>query len=263
MKLREFIKKLLEEAGDIAIAKQETLSVSQKKDQSLVSEVDYEIELFLKERILKKFEKDLCIGEEFGFENMLTESQKRIWAIDPIDGTNPYTKGLPTWGICVGLMCEKTPLAGGFYMPKTKEIFIGEKGKGATRNSKKLPFLKEMQIEKQTMIFVPSSQKKFFNFNFIGKSAAYGSASTHIAYTAAGCAIAALVDRPQIWDILAPLAILEEVGGGGFLPNGNPIDLISMADGKKIEGPVFFGKRENIEKVLPNIEIFPNPKIKQ
>ena len=137
MKLREFIKKLLEEAGDIAIAKQETLSVSQKKDQSLVSEVDYEIELFLKERILKKFEKDLCIGEEFGFENMLTESQKRIWAIDPIDGTNPYTKGLPTWGICVGLMCEKTPLAGGFYMPKTKEIFIGEKGKGATRNSKK------------------------------------------------------------------------------------------------------------------------------
>ena len=263
MKLREFIKKLLEEAGDIAIAKQETLSVSQKKDQSLVSEVDYEIELFLKERILKKFEKDLCIGEEFGFENMLTESQKRIWAIDPIDGTNPYTKGLPTWGICVGLMCEKTPLAGGFYMPKTKEIFIGEKGKGATRNSKKLPFLKEMQIEKQTMIFVPSSQKKFFNFNFIGKSAAYGSASTHIAYTAAGCAIAALVDRPQIWDILAPLAILEEVGGGGFLPNGNPIDLISMADGKKIEGPVFFGKRENIEKVLPNIEIFPNPKRKQ
>ena len=262
MKLREFIKKLLEEAGDIAIAKQETLSVSQKKDQSLVSEVDYEIELFLKERILKKFEKDLCIGEEFGFENMLTESQKRIWAIDPIDGTNPYTKGLPTWGICVGLMCEKTPLAGGFYMPKTKEIFIGEKGKGATRNSKKLPFLKEMQIEKQTMIFVPSSQKKFFNFNFIGKSAAYGSASTHIAYTAAGCAIAALVDRPQIWDILAPLAILEEVGGGGFLPDGNPIDLISMADGKKIEGPVFFGKRENIEKVLPNIEIFPNPKRK-
>ena len=260
--MREFIKKLLEEAGDIAIAKQETLSVSQKKDQSLVSEVDYEIELFLKERILKKFEKDLCIGEEFGFENMLTESQKRIWAIDPIDGTNPYTKGLPTWGICVGLMCEKTPLAGGFYMPKTKEIFIGEKGKGATRNSKKLPFLKEMQIEKQTMIFVPSSQKKFFNFNFIGKSAAYGSASTHIAYTAAGCAIAALVDRPQIWDILAPLAILEEVGGGGFLPDGNPIDLISMADGKKIEGPVFFGKRENIEKVLPNIEIFPNPKRK-
>ena len=49
--MREFIKKLLEEAGDIAIAKQETLSVSQKKDQSLVSEVDYEIELFLKESL--------------------------------------------------------------------------------------------------------------------------------------------------------------------------------------------------------------------
>ena len=60
--MREFIKKLLEEAGDIAIAKQETLSVSQKKDQSLVSEVDYEIELFLKEKILKKFKKDLFIG---------------------------------------------------------------------------------------------------------------------------------------------------------------------------------------------------------
>ena len=83
--MREFIKKLLEEAGDIAIAKQETLSVSQKKDQSLVSEVDYEIELFLKEKILKKFKKDLFIGEEFGLKNILTENQKRIWAIDPID----------------------------------------------------------------------------------------------------------------------------------------------------------------------------------
>lgn len=260
--MREFIKKLLEEAGDIAIAKQETLSVSQKKDQSLVSEVDYEIELFLKEKILKKFKKDLFIGEEFGLKNILTENQKRIWAIDPIDGTNPYTKGLPTWGICVGLMQEKTPLAGGFYMPKTKELFMGERGKGATRNSKKIPILKEMQIEKQTMVFVPSSQKRFFNFNFVGKSVAYGSASTHIAYTAAGCSIAALVDRPQIWDILAPLAILQEVGGGGFYPNGNPIDLFSMAEGKKIEGPVFFGKRENIEKILPNIEIFPNTKRK-
>ena len=72
--MREFIKKLLEEAGDIAIAKQETLSVSQKKDQSLVSEVDYEIELFLKEKILKKFKKDLFIGEEFGLKNILTEN---------------------------------------------------------------------------------------------------------------------------------------------------------------------------------------------
>lgn len=260
--MKYFIKKLLEEAGDIAIAKQANLSVRQKKDQSLVSEVDYEIELFLKKRILKKFSKDLFIGEEFGIENLLTEHQKRIWAIDPIDGTNPYTKGLPTWGICIGLMYENIPLAGGFYMPKTKEIFIAEKGKGATRNGKKLSFLKEMETDKQTMVFVPSSQKRFFDFRFSGKSIAYGSASTHIAYTAGGCALAALVDRPQIWDILAPLAILEEVGGGGFLPTGDPLDLFSMVEGKKIEGPVFFGLRENVEKIIPNIEIFSKPKIK-
>ncbi|MED5579871.1 MAG: inositol monophosphatase [Nitrospinota bacterium] len=257
-----FIKKLLEEAGEIAISKQEKLTVHRKKDQSLVSEVDYEIELFLKNRILKEFPNDLFIGEEYGIENFRKERQKRIWAIDPIDGTNPYIKGLPTWGICIGLMDENTPLAGGFYMPKTKELFIGEKGKGATINGKKMLNLKEIEIEKQAVVFVPSSRKRFFNFRFSGKSVAYGSASTHIAYTAAGCGIAALVDRPKIWDVLAPLAILKEVGGGGFLPNGHSIDLLSMVEGKKIEGPVFFGTRENVEKVLPNIEIFPRPEIK-
>lgn len=256
----EFIKKTLIDAGELALSFTNNAKGIQKQDRSLVSEADFEVERFILSCLKISYPNDNVIGEELGSGEMQYPKNHRLWAVDPIDGTNPFLNGLPTWGVSIGVMENGKPIAGGFYMPIVDEMFLALAGEGATRNGKILPNLKDMEITNQTVMLGPSSRKRFYKLDYPGKSVAYGSASAHVAYAATGGVIAALVDRPQIWDILGPLAVLQEVGGGAYHPDGHSLDLQNLANGEKAEGPVFFGLKENAEKIFPLIEVYPRPK---
>lgn len=253
----DFIEKTLREAGRLALSFADGARGVRKQDRSLVSEADFEVEKFIVSRLRASFPDDGVIGEELGGGESPSREGSRLWAVDPIDGTNPFLNGLPVWGVSLGVMEEGRPLAGGFYMPVADEMFLALEGEGATRSGRALPPLEEMEITNQTVMLGPSSRKRFYRLDYPGKSAAYGSASAHVAYAAAGGVIAALVDGPRIWDILGPLAVLSEVGGGAHHPDGRALDLRRLADGRKAEGPVFFGLKENAEKVFPCIEVYP------
>lgn len=255
----EFIEKTLRDAGGLALSFAEGAKGVRKRDRSLVSEADFEVEKFITARIGASFPDDGVIGEELGGGEAAARRRPRLWAVDPIDGTNPFLSGLPVWGVSLGVMENGSPLAGGFYMPVVDEMFLARAGEGATRNGRALPGLEPMEITSQTVMLGPSSRKRFYKLDYPGKSAAYGSASAHVAYAAAGGVIAALVDRPRIWDILGPLAVLREVGGGAYHPDGRALDLELLANGRKAEGPVFFGLKENAEKIFPCIEIRSGP----
>ena len=255
----QFIEQTLKEAGELALSLMNKAKGAQKQDRSLVSEADFEVERFIISRLKASFPKDNVIGEELGGGETRHSGDSRLWAVDPIDGTNPFLNGLPTWGVSIGVMEGGKTLAGGFHMPVVDEMFLALKGKGATRNGKTLPILEDMEINNQTVMLGPSSRKRFYKLDYPGKSVAYGSASAHVAYAATGGVIAALVDRPQIWDILGPLAVLREVGGNGYHPDGRTLDLRQLANGEKAEGPVFFGLKGNAEKIFPHIEVYPRP----
>ena len=256
----DFIEKTLKDAGKLALSFTHNVKGIQKQDRSLVSEADLEVERFIISRLKTSFPNDNVIGEELGSGESQPQMQPRLWAVDPIDGTNPFLNGLPTWGVSIGVMENGKPIAGGFHMPVVDEMFLALAGEGATRNGKTLPNLKDMEITNQTVMLGPSSRKRFYKLDYPGKSVAYGSASAHVAYAATRGVIAALVDRPQIWDILGPLAVLQEVGGGAYHPDGHSLDLLKLTNGEKAEGPVFFGLKENTEKIFPLIEVYPRPK---
>lgn len=258
--MMRFIERTLKDAGELALSFMNNAIGEQKQDRSLVSEADLEVERFIISRLKTSFPNDNVIGEELGVGESQPQMQPRLWAVDPIDGTNPFLNGLPTWGVSIGIMENGKPIAGGFYMPVVDEIFLALAGKGATRNGTALPNLRGMEINNQTVMLGPSSRKRFYKLNYPGKSVAYGSASAHIAYAATGGVIVALVDRPQIWDILGPLAVLQEVGGGAYHPDGLPLDLQNLVNGDKADGPVLFGLKENAEKIFPLIEVYPRPK---
>ena len=255
----KFIEKTLQDAGKLALSFTNNAKGVQKPDRSLVSEADFEVEKFILSCLKISFPNDNVIGEELGGGETQSQKHPRLWAVDPIDGTNPFLHGLPTWGVSIGVMENGKPIGGGFYMPIVDEMFLALEGEGATRNGKILPNLMDMEITNQTVMLGPSSRKRFYKLDFPGKSVAYGSASAHVAYAATGGVIAALVDRPQIWDILGPLAILHEVGGGAYHPDGRTLNLQKLANGEKAEGPIFFGLKENTEKIFPHIEVYPRP----
>jgi myo-inositol-1(or 4)-monophosphatase len=61
-------------------------------------------------------------------------SKKRVFLIDPIDGTSAYVKGRDWWTICVGIVEDGRAIAGVVIAPVLDEIYLAADGQGATLN---------------------------------------------------------------------------------------------------------------------------------
>ena len=90
----------------------EALDVSLKGPSQYVSVADLRIEAMLRERLTAAFGETGFIGEEGG-----GDFTGDGWVVDPIDGTSNFIRGLPLWGISVGLMRQGQPIMGVIAMP--------------------------------------------------------------------------------------------------------------------------------------------------
>ncbi|KAL0266209.1 UNVERIFIED_CONTAM: hypothetical protein PYX00_011927 [Menopon gallinae] len=80
--------------------------VSFKKDKSLVTPADKEIENYLNQHLNQEKQEVYLLGEETLSKRSEAYIHKALkhtaWIVDPIDGTSPYAFGLPHWGISIG-----------------------------------------------------------------------------------------------------------------------------------------------------------------
>lgn len=86
-----------------------SFTVQLKSDVSPVTEADLEAEQVLRESISKSFPDHGIIGEEYPPSNTKSEFQ---WTIDPIDGTQNFAAGIPTFGIMLSLRYQNLPIVG-------------------------------------------------------------------------------------------------------------------------------------------------------
>ena len=59
---------------------------------------------------------------------------RRVWVIDPIDGTRAYIAGREDWSVSAALVEDGRPTAAALFAPVTEELFLATRGGGATRN---------------------------------------------------------------------------------------------------------------------------------
>jgi fructose-1,6-bisphosphatase/inositol monophosphatase family enzyme len=88
-----------------------------------VTAVDRGVERALRAMIEAEFPADGIIGEEYG---AVREGARRVWSLDPIDGTRQLVCGLPTWTVLVGLVEDGVPVAGIIDTPRLDELVIGD-----------------------------------------------------------------------------------------------------------------------------------------
>ena len=106
-----------------------------KPDHSPVSEVDKKCEALIIEQLHDAFPEDAFLGEETG---AITGCSGRTWIIDPLDGTRPYLKGIPTYSILIALIEEDQPILGLMQLPGLNEIYHATIGGGAYCNGKRI-----------------------------------------------------------------------------------------------------------------------------
>lgn len=102
-----------------------------KNDTSPVTEIDKACEEVLFNELITAFPADAFLGEESG---MQTGSSGRCWIVDPLDGTRPYIRGIPTYSTIIALEQDSVPVVGVINLPALNLTCWAAKGKGAFLN---------------------------------------------------------------------------------------------------------------------------------
>src|SRR5882724_4343680 len=124
----------LREAGAIALKTFRAPIKSWLKDQSSpVCEADIAVDNFLRERLAGSGSGCGWLSEETA-DDRSSRGARRLWIVDPIDGTRSYLAGRPDWAISAALVVDGRPVLAGVFAPVTDEMFVAGAGAGATRN---------------------------------------------------------------------------------------------------------------------------------
>ncbi|MEX0752464.1 MAG: 3'(2'),5'-bisphosphate nucleotidase CysQ [Xanthobacteraceae bacterium] len=122
------------EAGERALRKfRAPIKSWTKGNASPVCEADIEVNDLLREILPGA-------AEGFGWLSEETEDDparlqaRRLWIVDPIDGTRAYIEGRPDWSISAALVENGRPVAAALFAPVEDELFMATAGAGATLN---------------------------------------------------------------------------------------------------------------------------------
>ena len=138
------------EAGRIQRERRDRVGkVSYKGDIDMVTEVDLLCEKEIIGRIRKRFPDHCILAEESG----ATEGNVgHRWIIDPLDGTVNYSHGFPSYCVSIAYEREGEVELGAIYSPCLDELFVCEKGKGATLNSKPIAVSSIDDLKKSLLV---------------------------------------------------------------------------------------------------------------
>ncbi len=90
------------------------VGVLEKTDGSLVTQADRWADEELRQKIAQAFSDHGVLSEEV---EHIFPATDWCWIIDPIDGTTNFARGLPIWGISIGLLYQGTPVFGYVHLP--------------------------------------------------------------------------------------------------------------------------------------------------
>ncbi|MEO6719920.1 MAG: inositol monophosphatase family protein [Ferruginibacter sp.] len=208
-------------------------SISNKEGiNNLVTEADYAAEKAIFDVIKETFPDHFILSEESG--EIVMDSEYK-WIIDPIDGTVNFANGIPLCCVSIGVEHKGELILGAVYNPLMNEFFIGEKGKGATLNDKKIQVSNKADVGKSclatgfpyTYLDRENGPLQVFD-KLIRKGIAVrrlGSAAIDLCWVAAGRFDAFFEHRLESWDSAAGSLIVQEAGGKVTDYAGNPFSV--------------------------------------
>ncbi|MBX3484310.1 3'(2'),5'-bisphosphate nucleotidase CysQ [Phenylobacterium sp.] len=123
------------EAGELARrVRRAGLEVEYKADDnSPVTNADLAADRLLTER-LRTARPDYGWLSEETADDLGRLERKRIFVVDPIDGTRAFLKGKPWWSVAIAVVEDEQPVAAVVFAPALDETYAAAAGAGATCN---------------------------------------------------------------------------------------------------------------------------------
>ena len=179
-----------------------------------VTEADTAVDALLRHELLREGEGWLSEETVDDFSRL---EKKRVWIVDPLDGTREFVAGIPEFCVSVAMVEDGIPVAGGICNPATNEIFLGSLDAGVTYNGKPARASQRTTIEGAIILASRSETKRGEWKRFENSSVKVrpmGSVAYKLALVSAGLADITFTLTPKNeWDIAAGAALVMSAGG--------------------------------------------------
>ena len=192
-----------------------------KQGDDPVTEADTTVDTLLRELLPRDGEG--WLSEETR-DDLSRLEKRRVWVVDPLDGTREFVTGIPEWCVSIGLVVDGEPVAGGICNPATGETVVGARGLGVTLNGRPAGVSGRASLAGATVLASRSEVKR-------GEWQGYredlftirptGSVAYKLGVVAAGLVDATWTLTPKHeWDVAAGVALV--LAGGGEIVAGSP-----------------------------------------
>ncbi len=221
-----------------------TLHASLKADGTIVTQADTQVEDLLYDKLTALYPEVNILTEETAHA---FDPQKRYtFALDPVDGTEVFSRGLAGWCVALGLLDQSLqPIAGAIYAPCVDMMLVADVGQEVTLNGRPLhPSDQALPLSENSHLFVTSRIHRLLDLRrFPGKIRSLGSAELHLSLHLLYPDIVGGIQMPltHIWDVAAAHALCRAAGLRIEYYDGREIDYSVLVGGGIAEDVLLAG----------------------
>ena len=220
------------EAGELARTRQGSdFAASTKSDQSLVTEVDIQMQQLIVDHAAREFPEHGILAEEstaIASEATGRGSTEYYWVIDPLDGTRNFVHGLPFYCVSIALLERGMPVVGVIHDPNCDRTYTAIKGRGAFVGERRA-HVSAAGWPDGPLLGIPTPRQQplpaviYQDWASRGVLRHIGSTCLNLALTACGALDACFAQEVKLWDVAAGALLVTEAGGRVTSPTGQAI----------------------------------------
>jgi histidinol-phosphatase len=192
------------------------LVVETKPDLTPVTEADRAVEQVLRKRIAEERPGHGVVGEEFGADG----GGDRRWILDPIDGTKNYLRGIPVFATLIALERDGVLALGVVSAPALHRRWWAARGQGAFADGRPIRVSRVAGLGDAVLAYASlgSWEQHGLGEQFLAltrscwRARGFGDFWCHM-LVAEGAADLAAEPEVALWDLAAPMVVVEEAGG--------------------------------------------------
>jgi 3'(2'), 5'-bisphosphate nucleotidase len=197
------------------------IDVSTKPDKSPVTAADLDANVAITKRLAAAFPDDAILTEESPDDSSRL-AKRRVWIIDPLDGTRDFVARTGDFCVHVGLAVESEAVMGVVYQPTVDALAWAVRGGGSFEESRgETRALKASALSAPGQIRIGVSRlnldeglgKCLAAAGMVDRAVRLGASVKHIALARGDLdAVLNLSPSEQEWDTCAPEVIMREAG---------------------------------------------------
>ncbi|NIH80656.1 inositol monophosphatase family protein [Amycolatopsis viridis] len=196
-------------------------SVTEKSERDLVTDIDLAVEDAVREFLARETPEIGVVGEEHGGDR-----GPRWWALDPVDGTANFARGIPLTGISLALVSGERSVVAAIDLPFLDTVYTAATGHGAFAGDTRIGVSGVRDLA-GAMVSLgdfaigedagPKNRLRLSLLEQLGARAQrvrmIGTAAADLAWVAHGRLDATIILSNLPWDTMAGVLLVREAGG--------------------------------------------------